>query len=385
MKTNILVNATTLTVGGGVQVGLNVITQLALLQSSKFQFYFSISDEIFQQLPEKILDNNSFLVTKRSPAKILIGASSRKQIKKFAAKCNIDLVYSLGFPSYVTFSQKEIGRYTNPWEFMDTSLAQQLIPTFEKPKLILKSVYRRAWAKKATWIETQTDLAKSKISQKLGFDPDKVFVIPNSINPIFYDQHLQKFDSVNKLTIFCLSADHPHKNLRSIPKVCSELSKLAPDLNPQFLLTLPSESETWLSIAKDAKRKGLENNIINLGVLNVVDCMDIYLKSNLVFLPTLLEVSSATYLESMAVGVPILTSDTDFSRDACSDYAVYFQPNSCLDAAVKINNICKFLHDTTFNCENHPMRAKVLQQSDTGNKEMISMLEKITSSEIFSK
>jgi len=163
------------------------------------------------------------------------------------------------------------------------------------------------------------------------------------------------------------------------------LLKLSPDLNPQFLLTLPFESKTWRRISKAAKGMGLENYIKNLGVLNVVNCKEVYLRSDLVFLPTLLEVSSATYLEAMVLGVPILTTDTDFSREACLDYAVYFRPHSHYDAAFEISNIFKSLHAVKLKCERHPIRAKLFQQQNENKSIMISMLEKITTSEISNK
>ena len=43
-------------------------------------------------------------------------------------------------------------------------------------------------------------------------------------------------------------------------------------------------------------------------------------------MPTLLESFSATYIDSMALGVPIFTSDRDFARDVCGDAAWYFDP-----------------------------------------------------------
>ncbi|MHC4696108.1 MAG: glycosyltransferase [Planctomycetota bacterium] len=51
-----------------------------------------------------------------------------------------------------------------------------------------------------------------------------------------------------------------------------------------------------------------------------------YRNCQALFLPTLLESFTATYLEAMHFGVPILTSDLGFARHVCGDAAVYFDP-----------------------------------------------------------
>ena len=96
------------------------------------------------------------------------------------------MVYSIGFPSYVRFKSIELGRYTNPWEFYD-DLPWFLLSFSQKLK-VFRSAYRLYWAKRAEFIETQTETAKSAISKKMQFDKSKIFVIPNSINQVFLEQ-----------------------------------------------------------------------------------------------------------------------------------------------------------------------------------------------------
>ena len=53
-------------------------------------------------------------------------------------------------------------------------------------------------------------------------------------------------------------------------------------------------------------------------------------------MPTLLETSSATYPEAMAMGLPIVTTDLDFARDVCGPAARYFTALSAVGAAEAI-------------------------------------------------
>ena len=58
-------------------------------------------------------------------------------------------------------------------------------------------------------------------------------------------------------------------------------------------------------------------------------------------MPTLLETSSATYYEAMLTNTPIVTTDLDFSHDACKDSALYYDPLDAVMAAEKIMTIVR--------------------------------------------
>tara|TARA_B000000475_G_C15632510_1_gene298046 strand:- start:19 stop:519 length:501 start_codon:yes stop_codon:yes gene_type:complete len=122
-----------------------------------------------------------------------------------------------------------------------------------------------------------------------------------------------------------------------VPLIANELRNMGE--NYSFILTLPEESSLWHDIKISSKKLGVEKFINNVGVLKINECLDWYRNSFLVFMPTLLEVFSATYLEAMAMRKTILTSDMDFSREICGDAAYYFNPESAEDAATAVNTI----------------------------------------------
>ena len=70
----------------------------------------------------------------------------------------------------------------------------------------------------------------------------------------------------------------------------------------------------------------LSSSILNVGPLKQQDLFGYYRHCQALFLPTLLESFSGTYLEAMQFGSPILTSDLDFARQICGDVAMYFDP-----------------------------------------------------------
>lgn len=334
----IIVNATTLVVGGGVQVGVSFIEK-ALCFVGEHEFLFLTSEQVFQSLSLAHRNDKRMVVLERSPAHPIYGFKVRRRIRSIESDFNPDIVYSIGFPSYICFKSQEVGRYTNPWEINSEPLPWHLYNTnFKKIKAKLGIVYRQLWAKRADYIETQTLSAKDGIAKRIGFDLEKIFVIPNSINRVFTDSSSNNVNQPVDHVAFSLAAAYPHKNLAIIPRVIRELLD-SHSIQVKFLLTLEDESELWREISELAELLNVGHLVQNLGKLSLPQCLDVYESSSFVFLPTLLEIFSATYLEAMDVGIPIVTSDLEFAHDNCGSAALYFSPYSYKDAANTINRL----------------------------------------------
>lgn len=338
----IMVNATTLVVGGGIQIGVSFIQNVTgQFERDDIEWLFLVSNEIFLQLSEDLQKDPRIIVFFNRPSHPLKGVKVRRKILEIEEEFDPDLVYSIGFPSYTRFRSKELGRYTNPWEINSEPLPWHLYPHFfDRLKLKLGILYRQYWAAQADYIETQTQSAAFGISKRIRFPKDNLYVIPNSANSIFESLPKKKLPSYisPKYRVFSIAAGYPHKNLTIIPKVAHELL-VKYDKKVEFYVTLDSDSEILAQINFEASKLGVSNLIFNAGRLSLSECLEYYNKSDLVFLPTLLEVFSATYLEAMAVGVPIVTTDLDFARDNCGDAALFYSSISHEDAASKINSV----------------------------------------------
>jgi glycosyltransferase involved in cell wall biosynthesis len=71
----------------------------------------------------------------------------------------------------------------------------------------------------------------------------------------------------------------------------------------------------------------------------VAECPSLYKECDIVYLPTLLEIFSASYPEAMIMKKPILTSDLSFARSICGEAALYFNPFDTSDIANVIEKI----------------------------------------------
>lgn len=340
-KSRILVNASTLVVGGGVQIGKSFIEEACRCQ--KFDFMFLVSDGIYNNLSSELTESEKIRRIEIPPSRLFRGTASRKQIQAIERLFAPDLVYSLGFPSYIRFNSIEVGRYTNPWEINSPPLPWHTIPGYgNRVKTLLGILYRQMWARRADYLETQTEEAKAGIVKRLTYPAKRIKVVPNSPNRLFVEEGL-KLDygrTCQENMIFCLSAPYEHKNLNLIPHVVACLRQQYQE-EPVFILTLPPESDIWCNISETAKRLGCADRVQNVGILKVKECIKYYQRAKIVFLPTLLEIFSATYLEAMAMKVPIVTTDLSFAHDNCKNAALFFKPGSPEDAAMKIAALLK--------------------------------------------
>ena len=327
----ILVNATTIKFGGALQVAVSFINY-TYKKPSKINWIYIVSSEICDQFKNQDIIN--LFKISISPASPVKGYRSRKKLLAIEKETSPDLVYSIGAPSYIKFKTPEVLRLTNPWLIYDTSLASSTFNFIEKIKNTAFNIIKRRYVRNSKFIITQTSDAKKHISNNYNIPAENIYVIKNT-SPIIFNK---KSSTRSKIKyIFSLAVPYNHKNIDLIPDVILHLLKLGAS-NFKFIITIPNtiENSSIKRFYKKIHKYKLESYIENAGNLNQVECDYYYNKSDLVFLPTLLEVFSATYLEAMSKHLPIVTTDLGFSREVCKDAALYFSPKNSLKAAKQI-------------------------------------------------
>jgi len=108
-----------------------------------------------------------------------------------------------------------------------------------------------------------------------------------------------------------------------------------------FKVTVDPHCREWKAILLDAKNRLLEKHLLGVGSIPHHELATAYLSADVVYLPTSLECSSAVYPESFMAGVPVVTSDTDFARELCSDAALFRNPLDTSSCAQALYSICK--------------------------------------------
>jgi glycosyltransferase involved in cell wall biosynthesis len=335
-KYKILVNTSTLMQGGGLQVATAFIEH-AIKDPDTRDWEYMISQTAAEELSAFGIDISAdcFHVFEKSPAR---HADERKRVLEIEARMQPDLVFTLFGPAYVRFVARHLCGVADPWVTHSSWLAFRTLGFSTETLIRLGTMFWKAlWWKRADYWWTEAPVAREGLISRLRCDPERVFIIPNTAGPQFERTVVQaSFPKNEQVKILCLSAYYRHKDLELIPDVVLEIEKLRPELDFEFTVTLPTEVPEVQAIIDRAERIGALHRINNLGRVPVGETPHLYGQSHMTFLPSLLEVFSAVYPESLSTGTPLVTTDLRFARDVCKDAAAYFEPTNARAAAEQI-------------------------------------------------
>lgn len=340
----ILVNATTIVVGGGIQNVYSLLNE-ALNDASQHEWHLAVSDRVEAELrrTHPLAADKAHVFTS-TPAR---DRTARRQLQALEAEIRPDCVFTYNGPAYAKFRAPHLLGFATPWVTHATWLAYR---TTRFPRqwveTAIASRYKAHWFRFADAWVTETDVSKFGLVRRLGIDPNKVYVVPNSCGPLYFaNQRERSFPCAgSKVRLLCFAAAYPHKRIEFLPEVAKELSLRNPELDFEFVITLPEDCQLLDNVLKRAAALKVLPRINNQGRISVADGPKLYDTCDICFMPTVLETFSATYPEAMAMGLPIVTTDLEFASDVCQDAALYFEPNNAASAA---DCIQKLLRDET--------------------------------------
>lgn len=326
----LIINASNIVVGGGVQVSLSFIEELRKFKGNEYHLF--LSQAVTGQIEEnEYPDNFKFYHFNCSPASIAKGHKIRQRLNKLENKIKPDLVFTVFGPAYWNPKSTHVSGFADGWCYNPNSLAFQQLSAKQKLRNKLIVTRKNHEIKKADFLIVETENAKYKINKFLHIPTSEIFVVSNTYHPVYDEYRNNLEDRKNSIDetfrLLVLSAFYPHKNLEIINNVIPLLKEKS-EKKFTFYLTIKEED-----FKNNFSKSGY---IINFGPQNIENCPELYNKSDALFLPTLLETFSANYPEAMIMRKPILTSDLDFAKDICRDAALYFDPLNPEDIANKI-------------------------------------------------
>lgn len=364
----ILIDNSNLFAGGGIQVAVSLLNDLKKIETlhefivlqptgmkGKIEEISFDSKFTFVQIDEKVHLN----ILKRV-------SYSRKVEEKFRP----DIIFTVFGPSYYKSKVPKIVGMAIPYLIYPDSPFFEKLGFKEKIKYRILSILKsRFFKKNSDALIFESEAARKIFTERFSYKKP-TYTVNNTLNTIFLEK--ERWQSIDlpqdKFNILCLSANYPHKNLNIIPQVIEILKTKKPNFKFTFNISASAEDFPW------AENKC--ENVNFLGHVPLEKIPDLYVKSDLLFFPTLLEVFSTTYLEALKMQVPIVTSDMPFSRDVCDNGAIYCKPTDPLEYAEAI--ICIF--------ENSEIRhnlmteqSKIIKKfatSEERTKKYLSIIEK---------
>lgn len=325
--------------GGGFQIALNFVKKALTDRTFGVEWFFLVSDHLADALnleykgPVFILPaqpdfKGSYLIV-------------RKLIRTIENEIRPDVVYSIVAPSYFTFNSREVMRITNPWVVHPNKYARETLDFKGKLRNDLYCAIQKYLIKKCTYFITQADYTAKCIAEIAKVPKENVCVVNNVLPDIYKSLDNSPFPSDEWINITSVAAPFPHKNLDIIPDVLLALRDYHGIDNVRFHVTMPQDSPVWAIIKTRLEKYNLRDRVINHGRMTQEELSVLYRHAQMMFLPTLLEVFSASIIEAMYFDMKIVASDFPFNSDVIEDAGLLFRPTDATDAAEKIAAIIK--------------------------------------------
>jgi len=336
-KPFVLFNCSTNVIGGGIKNSVVFIRHA--LDSEKFLWHFAISPQVAETLEAYHLTlDHRFRIIDPSPAR---SRNSRIELIKLIDKTPFIGVYTMAGPAYIETNLTHVQGISHAFITHPRLEAFFLRPgIYHTFRRLLETIIKAHYSLKADFFIFQTESARSGFCKRYHISFNRTRVIPNAFDRELFEMPKEcknvADSSRKKIIIFCPAAAYFHKGLHFIPDIASELVKIANGLVFEFILSLDETSVLWNVVKKRNKRLNTERFVHTIGSYNYRDSASLYQNSTLVFVPSLLETYSATYLEAMVARRPLIVAERPFAREICRDAALYVEPKNSRETAMKI-------------------------------------------------
>jgi glycosyltransferase involved in cell wall biosynthesis len=312
---NILVNATSATVGGTLTILNQFIENINYKVDTKYYIFVPVNSKFVS------FDNVEFVPVeaKKYMDRIrwdLLG------IKKWCKKNNLE-------PNLIISLQNTSVRYKNIPQV--TYLHQPLPYIKEASWNILKKDERKMWfykhlykiwinksIKKNHYIILQTQWMKKAVIES-GYSEDKIIISKPTIKSI-NEESVKCLDKAGKKYMFYPAADYKYKNhniiIEAIKLIVEKDPKVRQDI--KIIFTLDKESNS----NKKVMEYGLEDVFLFIGNQKYEDVLSYYKSSDIVLFPSYIETFGLPLIEASAFGKKIIVSDCSYSREILKNYSL---------------------------------------------------------------
>lgn len=321
----LIVNASNLHVGGGIQVAASFINDIPV----------SLRHLVSVVASTEVIENISLLEAERAQFALF----KNLDVQGFASQMQgaLDGLIQEGSGVFTVFGPvyswrpkfRSVVGFAQPWIIYPENECYGKLSMLARIKIRLKYWLQGQYFKRADLLVVELDHVKEGLIRELGINSERIHVVHNCLSSIYLDPAAWVPLAVPQvdcdLRLGFLGRNYIHKNTAIFPDVADEL-EMVYGVRVRFYVTFTDKE--WQSCTLRFR-----SVCINVGSLSVAQCPSFYSALDGVIFPSLLECFSATPLEAMAMGKPLFASDRPFNRDVCLGHAHYFDPLSPVSAA----------------------------------------------------
>jgi len=326
---DIIINASNLKKGGGIQVALSFMSEAMKLKSYKFHFFLNrVVNNYFVDTESN--NYEKYIIENIPTDSIFSWIKFNKELNKLERLIDPLAVITVFGPCYWKPRTKHIMGFAVPYYiYNDTQFFKNTLGNLGYKHKIKKLMHKYFLKNGSQYFWVETNDAKSRFASFLGIGEKNIVVANNNASNNFFSNFstLSTQLKSNSFKFLYVAEYYPHKNHSFISRVVPSLLDLNKKI--EFFVTLQDvDYENIFGLVKE--------NVINLGRINPVDVPAFYKDCDAVFMPSVLEVFSAVYLESMISKKPLIVPNLPFARDICGEAALYYDYDSLDDAVEKI-------------------------------------------------
>lgn len=203
---------------------------------------------------------------------------------------------------------------------------------FSRTELLLLKTLFKASAYRADKVITVSESSKRQIVTRLNVRSDKVSVIYEACDEIFFDKPATKPTpkdikvqlGIEGKFVLYTAATLPHKNMVGLLKAFHEFKTV---YNTEHKLVIAGRlGPDHENLVKTTRQLNMESDVVFRG--NVSDSMlpSLYRKASLFVYPSLYEGFGLPVLEAMASGVPVIASNTTSLPEVVGDAGLLIDP-----------------------------------------------------------
>ena len=290
------------------------------------------------------------------------------------------IMYSMAGPIFIPYFFTHYMGVSDPYIiFGDKSIFSIGRSKYEAFKTLLETKFKRFFVNWSNFYLFQTESSLDSFSRRYHKDRSVLFHVPNA-----FDENLLFKSSLNDETLTDCSraipsnpdlslidiksleefrqfisnyglrlghlrlilipgAPYSHKAHFLLPEIIDSFAKLVPHSSNKFLflVTVPPGSDVATKLYNSLSKKHLPDNILlaNYGSYDYNSLLKLMKLTSVCFIPSLLEVFSASYLEALLFEKPLVVSNTPFALDICKDAALYVDPYSAQSTALAIYSL----------------------------------------------